>query len=150
VQRIARVPMQRGRPFEPGNKFGRGRPRGSRNKRTLLLEELLAGHTDALLRKALVMALQGDGPILRTLLGRILPHCKDGPVRVGTLRTGSSQEIAASCDQILKKVSNGTLTLAEGQECVKLLQGRLDMALLTDMESRLRALEQFRAPGGEV
>ena len=26
--------MTRGRPFEPGNKFGRGRPKGSPNKKT--------------------------------------------------------------------------------------------------------------------
>ena len=36
---------QRGRPFQPGNKFGRGRPRGSRNKKTILIEEFLAENT---------------------------------------------------------------------------------------------------------
>jgi hypothetical protein len=30
-----------GRPFQPGNRFGRGRPKGSRNKKTLLSHEIL-------------------------------------------------------------------------------------------------------------
>ena len=30
--------MSRGRPFPPGNKFGRGRPKGSKNKRTQAAE----------------------------------------------------------------------------------------------------------------
>ena len=60
--------MRRGRPFEPGNKFGRGRPRGSRNKTTRILEELLDEHAPALLRKTLVMALQGQVPLLRKLM----------------------------------------------------------------------------------
>jgi hypothetical protein len=30
--------MSRGTPFQPGNKFGKGRPPGSRNKSTLLKE----------------------------------------------------------------------------------------------------------------
>ena len=34
--------MKRGRPFEPGNKLGRGRPPGSRNKKTLIIQEILA------------------------------------------------------------------------------------------------------------
>jgi hypothetical protein len=32
-----------GRPFEPGNKMGKGRPPGSRNKMTVF-QELLAGN----------------------------------------------------------------------------------------------------------
>jgi hypothetical protein len=62
---------KRGRPFEVGNKLGRGRPRGSRNKRTLAVQELLNGHTEGLVRKALVMALQGDaGSLDLELLSR--------------------------------------------------------------------------------
>ena len=33
--------MTLGRPFPPGNKCGRGRPKGSRNKRTVLAREPL-------------------------------------------------------------------------------------------------------------
>jgi hypothetical protein len=40
---------QRRRPFKPGNNFGRGRPPGSRNKKTLLLEELLNENAESLL-----------------------------------------------------------------------------------------------------
>jgi hypothetical protein len=32
-----------GRPFKPGNTFGRGRPQGSRNKATIALQEMLDG-----------------------------------------------------------------------------------------------------------
>ena len=44
---------KRGRPFEAGNKFGRGRPLGSRNKKTRLIEELLDENSESLLHKAL-------------------------------------------------------------------------------------------------
>jgi hypothetical protein len=60
--------MKRGRPFEAGNEFGRGRPPGSRNQKTLVLQELLEEHAPALMRKALVMAMQGNVPLLKTLL----------------------------------------------------------------------------------
>ena len=44
--------MKRGRPFEPGNHFGRGRPKGSRNKRSLVANELLIEHGEAIVRKS--------------------------------------------------------------------------------------------------
>jgi len=135
---------KRGRPFEAGNKFGQGRPRGSRNKRTLAVQELLNGHSESLVRKALVMALQGDAGILRTLLSSVLPRRKEWPVHTGDLRTGSTAEITASYDNVLTKVSRGTLTLGEAQEVAKLLQARLDLELLAELEGRLRALEEFQ------
>jgi hypothetical protein len=48
----------RGKPFQPGNA---GRPKGTRNKTTLALEALLDGEAEALTRKAIEMALTGDG-----------------------------------------------------------------------------------------
>jgi hypothetical protein len=135
---------KRGRPFEVGNKLGRGRPRGSRNKRILAVQELLNGHTEGLVRKALVMALQGDAGILRTLLGCVLPRCKDWPANTGDLRTGSTAEIAASYDSVLQRVSRGTLTLGEAQEVAKLLHRRLDLELMAELEGRMRVLEEFQ------
>jgi hypothetical protein len=51
--------MKRGRPFEAGNKFGGGRPRGSRNKRSLLAQQLLDSHGEAVVGRALVVAVSG-------------------------------------------------------------------------------------------
>ena len=65
--------MPRGRPFQPGNNWGRGRPKGSRNRKTLLAEELLDSHAEAVVSQALALAEKGDAPVLRILLAHILP-----------------------------------------------------------------------------
>ena len=39
---------KRGKPFAPGNRSGKGRPVGSRNKTTLMLEQLLDGEGEAI------------------------------------------------------------------------------------------------------
>src|ERR1700674_5196537 len=52
--------MKRGRPFEPGNKCGRGRPKGSRNKSTSAAQRLLEQHYETLMAKQLQAAHQGD------------------------------------------------------------------------------------------
>jgi hypothetical protein len=51
---------KRGKPFEPGNRFGKGRSTGSRNKATLLLEQLLDGQGLKILLTVIQSALPCD------------------------------------------------------------------------------------------
>lgn len=50
----------RGRPFEPGNKLGRGRPKGSRNKSKSTGQDLFDEYAEHLTRKAISLGLAGD------------------------------------------------------------------------------------------
>src|ERR1700757_4284690 len=71
-------PGKRGRPFEKGNP---GRPRGAKNRRSIVAAELLAGEEDALIRRAVELAIEGDVQMLKFLLTRILP--RERPVKLG-------------------------------------------------------------------
>src|SRR5690348_6513429 len=62
--------------FQPGNKHGKGRPSGSRNKASLAVDKLLDGEAEAITRKAIELALEGDGPALRLCLERVAPPRK--------------------------------------------------------------------------
>src|SRR5262245_45313465 len=61
----------RGRPFQRGNP---GRPRGSKNRTTRLLEELVAGEAEKLAQKAVELALAGNVKCLHFCLDRLLPR----------------------------------------------------------------------------
>jgi hypothetical protein len=76
------APKQRGRPFPRGVSGNpRGRPAGPRNAATTIAEQLLDGEADALTRKAIERAKQGDVVALRLCLDRILPPRRERPVR---------------------------------------------------------------------
>ncbi|MHB1527776.1 MAG: DUF5681 domain-containing protein [Candidatus Dormibacteria bacterium] len=63
--------------FQPGTSGNpSGRPRGSRNKATLAAETLLEGEAEALTRKAVELALQGDAVALRLCIERVYPAPK--------------------------------------------------------------------------
>lgn len=57
----------RGKPFEPGNKFGKGRPPGSRNKRTLM-NDAIQEHREGIVKQCVVMALKGNPVAMRIQL----------------------------------------------------------------------------------
>jgi hypothetical protein len=66
-------PMKpRGRPFQPGQSGNpSGRPKGARNKATLVVEALLENEAEALTRKVIDLALEGSMPALRLCLERL-------------------------------------------------------------------------------
>ena len=134
----------RGRPFQPGNKCGRGRPRGSRNKRTIEWQEMLNEHGAAVLTKCIVSALQGDRSAMRMCVERLLPPCKESPAQFRlpsmTTATGLAQGQAA----VLDAYSRGQLTASQAATMSELLD-RYRQSLETEqLEARLQALEQGR------
>ena len=50
-----------------------GRPRGSRNKTTMLMQNLLEGEAEAIARKAIEMAKDGDMAAIRVCMDRLAP-----------------------------------------------------------------------------
>jgi hypothetical protein len=135
--------MKRGRPFEPGNKLSRGRPCGSRNKRTWRSQQLLDEHGEAIVHKALVAALKGDVPLLRTFLGYILRRPEDRPVETGPLHIGSAEELSKALDNVMMKVASGKLSPGDAQAVAALIESRRRVLETQDLEMRLRALEQL-------
>ncbi len=75
------VHMQNGRntagKFTSGNT---GRPKGARNKKTLAIESLLRDQAEALIQKAILKALEGDGLALRLYMEHIAPAPRDKSV----------------------------------------------------------------------
>ena len=135
--------MKRGRPFEPGNQLSRGRPRGSRNKRNWRSQQLLEEHGEAIVHKALVLALQGDAPLLRTFLAYLLRRPEDRPVETGPLQIGNVEELSKTLENVLIKVASGKLNLGQAQGVATLLEGRRRVLETEELEKRVRALEQL-------
>src|ERR687887_1160830 len=68
-------------PFEKGESGNpAGRPPGSRNRATLLMESLLADDAEAIGRKAVEMAKGGDLAAIRLCVDRLAPARKGKPV----------------------------------------------------------------------
>jgi hypothetical protein len=132
--------------FKPGQSGNPdGRPRGARGKATLALEGLLEGEAEKLTRKAIELALAGDGPALRLCLDRLLPPRKDRPVSFDLPDLKSAKDAAEISNSLLQAVANGDLTPAEGIEISKLIDSFVKAHEAADIEARLDALEKQKA-----
>jgi hypothetical protein len=133
-------PPHRPGTFRPGNP---GRPPGTRNKATLAALALLEGEAEALTRKAIELAKDGDPTALRLVLDRLLP--KGRMVRLDLpLRTLADLDQAT--EAIRGALAEGSFTLDEVATLTGLVEARRRLLETTELERRLAALEQAKAP----
>lgn len=128
----------RGKPFEPGNP---GKPRGARHKTTLAIEALLEGEHEALTRKAIEMALAGDGPALRLCLDRLAPPRRDAPISIALAPVRSIGDAVEASAQLLAAVAAGDVTPDEAGRVMALLTAHRGIIETGDLEKRIAALE---------
>lgn len=131
----------RGRPFPPGNRFGRGRPRGSRNKTTTVAQTLLLSHAEPVVRKVLLGALQGDTKLLQICMDRLLPVRRELPVKIGKFPIGNAAELSQASATITQKVAAGQITPTQGQALAELIASHRKVIETEQLERRLSALE---------
>ena len=125
--------------FTAGNS---GRPKGSRNKATLVIESLLQGHAEALTQTAVTKALEGDSIALRLCMERIAPAPKDQPVSFILPKMQSALDASKAAESVLTEVSEGELTPIEATRVMALIDSYRRTLELTDIEERLQALEE--------
>jgi hypothetical protein len=114
----------RGKPFQLGNTSGRGRPRGSRNKTTLRLRELLDESGEAIFQNLIADALGGDKAARRLCVERLIPPVKDSPIEVEIGPVSSHEEAGKAREKVLENMARGELTPAEAKACMEVIDTR--------------------------
>jgi hypothetical protein len=112
----------RGRPFEPGNTMGKGRPKGSLNKTSLLVRELLSEHAEEITEKVIASAKAGDSVAVRVVMDRICPVRPGAPVTWDMPSVKFSEDLPAAYSSVLHAIASGELTPAEGLQVLRALE----------------------------
>ena len=128
--------------FASGNT---GRPKGSRNKATIAIESLLQGQAEALTQTAVTKALEGDSLALRLCMERIAPAPKDKLVSFTLHKMNNAMDASEAAGSVLMAVSDGELTPIEATRVMGLIDSYRRTLELTEIEERLRALENNNA-----
>ena len=138
---------QRGRSFKAGQSGNpAGRPKGSRNKATLAAEDLLEGELEAIIRKLLEKAKGGDSTALRLCLDRLMPRRRDRAVTFELGPIKSLADAAAASSSVLAACADGSLSPDEATKVMSLITSHTSVLELTELETRLAALEQGQRP----
>jgi hypothetical protein len=98
-----------------------GRPVGSRNHKTLLIEAMLEGHGEDLADRLIEKAMSGDPTALKLCFDRLLPRGRDRPVVFPLPLISGPDDVPAAVAEIQAAVYAGALTPREGMDLLRLL-----------------------------
>jgi len=131
-----------GRPFPKGQSGNpAGRPPGTRNPATLAAEVLLEGEAEALTRRAIECALEGDVAALRLCLERVVPRRKSRALAFALPPLDGPENLSGAIGSVLQEVAQGRLLLDEGAALVAMMESQRQAMETIGLERRLRALE---------
>jgi hypothetical protein len=136
----------RGRPFRPGNL---GRPRGSKNKTTQVVEQLAAGCAEEIVQRVIKQARDGDTASQRMLLDRICPMRKGRPIDIDLPPIKTVQDVLAAIPLLWTAIAEGRLTPDEASAMSEVAERSMAAIETHDVCSRLDQLEQQVSPTDE-
>jgi hypothetical protein len=123
-----------------------GRPRGSLNKSTLMMKQLLEDQGEELLKKEIALALKGDRHARRFCLDRMFPSSKDRPIELELPPAENLQQVAVALSSVLQAVGTGQITPVAGVQVGNLLHLQNEVLKHADFERRILLLEQVFDP----
>jgi hypothetical protein len=135
----------RGRPFEPGNTQGRGRPKGSRNKAQSPAQELVEQYEIHVAKKCIQMASQGDVRAIKILMDRSFPPRRDACIRMSLPPIRTVQDVAKAAGKVTRSIGRGVITPSEGEKMMNTLEAQTRIIAKSDWEARVDELEHDKA-----
>jgi hypothetical protein len=122
-----------------------GKPKGCRNKLTILLEsvQIQEGALARILAKATELAEKGNVGAMRIVMSYIFQARREVPGRIDLPSLNSPDDVLAAMQKVASGVAEGELTASEGAEFAKVFQLFLQALGYLDLERRVRALQSL-------
>lgn len=121
-----------------------GRPRGARNKATLMAQSLLRRRNRSpLTRKCIQLAMKGQPVALRLCMERILPPAKERPIQLQLQAPRTLEEVLPAMNRVLERVADSTLGPQEGSTLMGMLATTQKTLETLQLEQRIKALESI-------
>ena len=129
---------------ESGNPAGR--PRGSLNRTTALMQSLLEANAEAIARKAIDLATGGDLTAIRICFDRLVPARKHEPIALELPRLDTAADTVTAASTIVAAVAAGELAPSEAADIAKAVDIYVRALATQQFEERLAKLERGPAP----
>jgi hypothetical protein len=127
-------------PGQSGNPAGR--PRGSRNKKTLMLEARLDDESEALMRRVIGLAKMGDDVAMRLVFARMLPPRRERPVPIELPRIESEADARRASADVIEALSAGEISPQEAEHVLRAIAGAAMVMQSSDLGQRMKWLQE--------
>jgi hypothetical protein len=135
----AKKPKSVWKPGQSGNPAGK--PRGTRNKATEMVLQLMAGGAKEITLAVIEAARGGDLSAARLVIDRLAPPMRERPVSLELPDTDTPEGISKAQQAILQAVAGGDLTPGEGNTLAGIVDAHRRALETEELAARIAALE---------
>lgn len=118
-----------------------GKAKGTRNRTTIAMQELLEGEAERITRKAVELALEGDTVAIRLCMERLVPVRKDRHVSFALPKIETAADIPKATAALLEAVASGEITPAESADIGRAVDAHLKAIETHELTERLNRLD---------
>jgi len=131
--------------FLKGHPGGPGRPEGSRNKVSIVLEQIGEENAHLIYQKMLELALKGDFNACKFILDKVMPPLKKGRRLEVALESPirTIDDLSKFSNQIINMVANGDLSAEEAMDYGKICEQELKMMTDTGIVKKIESTCQL-------
>jgi hypothetical protein len=129
--------------FQKGNP---GKPKGTRNRATQLVEKLLSKDINKVVEVVQAAAKGGDMQAVKLILDRLAPPPKGRLVAFDLPPINTAADAETAIGAVLAAVAGGKLTIDEGERLASMIARKAEITHMRQTEERLAALEAASKP----
>lgn len=122
----------------------KGRPKGKKNKSTLLAQSLLENDVEVICTRLLIEAKEGNIQAIKIVMDRILPARKELPIVLDLPEIKTPTDLLNAISAITTAVGSGIISPSEGEALSRIIDINLKAVALQDFEKRLILLEETK------
>ncbi|SUS06239.1 conserved hypothetical protein [uncultured Defluviicoccus sp.] len=135
--------QRRGRPWPKGVSGNpAGCRAGSRHRTTLMLEQLMAGDAEAVVRAVVDKARTGDMTAAKIVLDRLLPLRRGRPVELALPAIAGARDLLAAQIIVTQAMAAGDVTAEEAASVCAVLETHRRIIETEELADRLHRLEE--------
>ena len=120
----------------------RGRPKGSRNKATLLAIAAMEGELTDVVKVVIDAAKGGDMAAARLVVDKLIPTTRERPLSIALPDVTSVDDCATAQAKVLAAVATGEILPGEGETLAGLIEHQRRSLETSDLAARTTALEK--------
>jgi Family of unknown function (DUF5681) len=118
----------------------KGRPKGSRNKASLLVEQIVDDEAGAIARKLIDQAKEGEPYALKLVIDRVLPRLRSRPITFPLPQINGPGDILKAHKVVLAAVGAGEITPDEAATVTGLLEATQKAIETTEMAADIERI----------